>query len=77
MSRFPTHKHFTSWAGQCPGSHESAGKRRSGKTPAANRQIDAALTEMAHATTHTRAAISRLSITVWRAGVEKSAPSVR
>ena len=54
MSRFPTHKHFTSWAGQCPGSHESAGKRRSGKTPAANRHIDAALTEMAHAATHTK-----------------------
>ena len=22
----PTHKHFTSWAGQCPGSYESAGQ---------------------------------------------------
>ena len=54
MSRFPTHKQFSSWAGQCPGSHESAGKRRSGKTPAANRHIDAALTEMAHAATHTK-----------------------
>ena len=54
MSRFPTHKHFTSWAGQCPGSHESAGKRRSGKTPAANRHIDAALTEIAHAAVHTK-----------------------
>ena len=49
MNRFPTHKHFVSWAGQCPGNHESAGKRRSGKTPAANRHIDAVLTEMAHA----------------------------
>jgi len=49
MSRFPTHKHFTSWAGQCPGNQESAGKRKSGKTPAANRHLDAVLTEMAHA----------------------------
>ena len=49
MSRFPTHKHFTSWAGQCPGNHESAGKRKSGKTPAANPHLDAVLTEMAHA----------------------------
>jgi transposase len=49
MSRFPTHKHFTSWAGQCPGNHESAGKRKSGKTPAANRHLDAVLTEMAQA----------------------------
>lgn len=54
MSRFPTHKHFTSWAGQCPGNHESAGKRRSGKTPAANRHIDAVLTEMAHAAVRTK-----------------------
>src|SRR5262245_48742133 len=23
MSRFPTHKHFASWAGRCPGNHES------------------------------------------------------
>ena len=49
MSRFPSHKHFASWAGQCPGNRESAGKRKSGKTPAANRHLDAVLTEMAHA----------------------------
>jgi transposase len=49
MNRFPTHRHFASWAGQCPGNHESAGKRRSGKTPPANRHLDAVLTEMAHA----------------------------
>ncbi len=54
MSRFPTHKHFASWAGQCPGNHESGGKRRSGKTPAANRHIDAVLTEMAHAAKRTK-----------------------
>ena len=54
MSRFPTHKHFASWAGRCPGNHESAGKRRSGKTPAANRHIDAVLTEMAHAAVRTK-----------------------
>ena len=31
MGRFPTAKHLASWAGLCPGHHESAGKRRSGK----------------------------------------------
>lgn len=54
MSRFPTHKHLASWAGQCPGNHESAGKRRTGKTPAANRHLDAVLTEMAHAAVRTK-----------------------
>ena len=54
MSRFPTHKHFVSWAGQCPGNHESAGKRKSGKTPAANRHLDAVLSEMAHAAVRTK-----------------------
>lgn len=49
MTRFPSHKHFASWAGRCPGNRESAGKRKSGKTPAANRHLDAVLTEMAHA----------------------------
>jgi transposase len=49
MSRFPSHKHFASWAGQCPGNRESAGKRKSGKTPEGNRHLDAVLTEIAHA----------------------------
>jgi transposase len=54
MSRFPTHKHFASWAGQCPGNHESAGKRKSGKTPAANPHLDSVLTEMAQAAVRSR-----------------------
>jgi transposase len=32
MSVFPTAKHLASWAGQCPGNDQSAGKRRSGRT---------------------------------------------
>ena len=32
MSVFPTAKHLASWAGQCPGNDQSAGKRRSGKS---------------------------------------------
>ena len=31
MSQFPGARHLASWAGLCPGSHESAGKRKSGK----------------------------------------------
>jgi transposase len=36
MSRFPTAAQLCSWAGMCPGNHESAGKRRSGRTRKAN-----------------------------------------
>ena len=31
MKQFPDARHLASWAGLCPGSHESAGKRKSGK----------------------------------------------
>lgn len=54
MNRFPTHQHFASWAGQCPGNHESAGKRKSGKSPDANRHLDSILTEIAHAAVRTK-----------------------
>ena len=32
MHRFPTAGHLASWAGMCPGQHESAGKQHNGKT---------------------------------------------
>jgi transposase len=48
MERFPTEHHFASWIGICPGQHESAGKRKSGKTRKGNRSLRAALVEAAH-----------------------------
>lgn len=47
MSRFPTDKHFASWAALCPGNNESAGKRKSGKTRKGNMALKAALTQAA------------------------------
>jgi transposase len=32
MRRFPSARHLASWVGICPGNHQSAGKRLSGKT---------------------------------------------
>ena len=47
MSRFPTAAHLASWAGLCPGHHDSAGKHKSGKTRKGNRWLRIALTEAA------------------------------
>ena len=32
MNQFPTSAHFAAWAGICPGSRESAGKKKSSRT---------------------------------------------
>jgi transposase len=53
MSRFPTAAHLASWAGVCPGHHESAGKRRSGKTRHGNRWLASALGTAAMAAART------------------------
>jgi transposase len=49
MSRFRTAKHFVSWAAQCPGNHESAGKRRSGRTRKGPEHLNRALNDAAMA----------------------------
>jgi transposase len=49
MGRFPDDGHAASWSGVCPGNHESAGKRRSGKTRKGNRWLRTALVEAARA----------------------------
>jgi len=54
MSRFPTAAHLASWAGVCPGQHESAGKRRSGKTRHGNRWLVGALGTAAMAAARTK-----------------------
>ena len=54
MAVFPTDRHCASWVGLCPGSNESAGKRKTGKTRKGNKWLRSALVTAAWAASHTR-----------------------
>lgn len=54
MSQFPSDKNLSSWAGMCPGNHESAGKRKSGRTSKGSRYLRTALVEAAWAASRTK-----------------------
>lgn len=49
MSRFPTAGHLASWAGLCPGHHQSAGKRKSGRIRPGNAWLRTLLVQCAWA----------------------------
>jgi transposase len=53
MSVFPTAAHLASWAGQCPGNDQSAGKRRSGRTRKGSKWLNTALKDAAMAALRT------------------------
>jgi 8-oxo-dGTP pyrophosphatase MutT (NUDIX family) len=54
VQAFPSAAHLASWVGVCPGNHESAGKRRSGKSRKGNRWARHALCEAAWAASKTK-----------------------
>jgi transposase len=54
MGRFKSAAQLASWAGMCPGNHESAGKQKSGKVRKGNRWLRQALVEAAWASSHTK-----------------------
>ena len=49
MTRFPNADHLVSWAGMCPGSNESAGKRRTSRTRKGNPILRGTLTQAGQA----------------------------
>ena len=53
MSSFGQSDHLTSWAGVCPGNHESAGKRKSGRARKGNKYVRHILCEAANSARRT------------------------
>jgi transposase len=49
LSEFPTCEAIASWAGLCPGNNESAGKRKSGKSPVRKHHLKTIMIEVAWA----------------------------
>ena len=78
MRQFPTPRHLASWAGLCPGTHESAGKRRAVRTGKGNRWLRAALIEAALAAINVResALAGRYRRLVRRCGHKKAIVAV-
>jgi transposase len=73
LSGFGDAAHFASWAALCPGNHESAGKRKSGKTRKGNHAIRYLLCEAANAARRTNSALrGRYQSLVARKGHKKA-----
>src|SRR5439155_25333874 len=54
LTAFPSEQHLSSWAGMCPGSDESAGKRRSGKMRKGNPWVRRMLCQVGWGAARTR-----------------------
>jgi transposase len=77
MERFASSRHLASWAGLCPGNHESAGKRSSGRTRKGSPWLRGALIESSRSAGRTKtylgAQFARLSA---RRGGKRAAVAV-
>jgi transposase len=77
LESFPSAAHLASWAGLCPGNHESAGKRTSGKTRKGNPWLRTLLVEAAYAAGRTQTALgARFRRLAARKGPKRAAIAV-
>ena len=73
LSGFGDASRFASWAALCPGNHESAGKRKTGKTRKGNHAVRYLLCEIANAARRTSSAFrSKYQSLVGRIGHKKA-----
>jgi transposase len=77
LNRFRSAAHLASWAGLCPGNHESAGKRHSGRTRQGNLWLRSLLVEVAQAAGRTQTYLgARFRRLAARKGGKKAAVAV-
>lgn len=74
LSRFPAAAHLASWAGMCPGNHESAGKHLSGRTRKGSQWLRQALVEAAHGAGRTKHTYLGAQFRRWRRDVARRKP---
>ena len=73
MDTFGTANQLSSWVGICPGNHESAGKRKSGRARKGNPYVRRLLCEFAHAASRTRSVFkSKFQSLVVRRGYKRA-----
>ncbi|CAM5616291.1 IS110 family transposase ISArsp3 [Streptomyces griseoloalbus] len=76
MSRFPSAAHLASWAGMCPGNHESAGKHTSGKSRPGDPWLKGALGLAATAAARSKGLAARYKRIAVRRGKKRALVAV-